>query len=335
MRLALRLVNEPWEDPAVLVEAEDLGSAWLLDCGMLLPLRPRDLLRVDRVFVTHAHIDHFIGFDSLLRLHLGGRATLTIYGPAGITAHVRGKLQGYVWNLVHDSELAVRVCELSPEEARWSRFPCRDRFAGVDEGSEPHHGWLTLPGGATLRFAAMEHGVECLAYVLEEPPVHAVDSAALRSEGAPPGPWVARLKEKAAAADRTGELEVGGRRVAVAELLDRLVRSRPGRRYAYVTDTAFNKKSVAALKKVARGVDELWCEAAYLHAQSEKARAHLHMTARQAGRLAAELDAGRLHLFHFSRRYQAESGPHLAEAREVFPRTEEAPRFGRGESGAG
>lgn len=327
MRLRPALVNAPWEDPGLYVDVEDSGEAWLVDCGSLLPLRARDVLRVSRVFVSHAHIDHFIGFDHLLRLRLGLGGPVTVYGPPGMISQVAGKLSGYVWNLVADSTLEFHVAEVSPAGLRWARFPCRDRFAPVPLGEAPHAGPLELPGGASVRFAFVEHGVECLAWVLEEPPAWNVDPAELKAFGAAPGRWVAQLKEKAAAGEVSGALEVDGREVPVADLVSRLVRSRPGRRLAYVTDTAFNKKSVAALKAVATGADELWCEAAYLHEEREKARDHLHMTARQAGRLAAELEVGKLHLFHFSRRYGGSSEPHLAEAREVFPRVEEAPRY--------
>ncbi len=327
MRLGLRLVNEPWEDPAVFVEVEGQGQAWLLDCGTLLPLRPRDLLRVERVFVSHTHMDHFIGFDHLLRMHLRSCSTLVVHGPAGLISQVRGRLQGYVWNLVQDSQLVVQACELSPSQARWATFPCRTRFTEEEIREESHDGSLDLPGGARLRFAGLEHGVPCLAWVLEEPEVHAVDLEALSAEGAPPGRWLNLLKAKAASGDLSGEIEVAGHQVPVAGLARRLLRTRPGKRHAYVADTAFNKKSVAALRPVANGVDELWCEASYRHDQQEKARAHLHMTARQAGRLAAELQAGQLHLFHFSRRYQGQQAAHLAEAREVFPQTLEAPRY--------
>jgi len=240
MRLRPVLVNAPWEDPGVYVELPNEGEAWLLDCGSLHPLRPRDVLRVSRVFLTHAHIDHFIGFDHLLRLRLGSGGTVTVYGPRGVAEHVRGKLSGYVWNLVQESTLELRVAEILADRVEWTRFPCREQFAAQALGGEAHDGALDLPGGFRLRFAGVEHGVDCLAFMLEEPPVHQVDPAALRDLGVPAGRWVAELKERAAAGDRTGELGVGDRALPVADLLDRLVRSRPGERLAYVTDTVFN-----------------------------------------------------------------------------------------------
>jgi len=325
-RVEERLLNPPGDDPGVILRLVGLGRTLLFDLGEH-QLPTAELLEVSDLFVSHAHIDHFIGFDHLLRLHLGGGSELTVYGPGGITAHVRGRLQGYAWNLVADSPLRVVVCEVSEGQARWTIFPCCQRFAEQESWEEPHQGYLELPGAVRVRFAWLEHGVDCLAWVLEEPQTLAVDPQALRTEALPPGPWLTGLKERVAAGDLSGHLPVAGDPVPVADLARRLLRTRPGRRYAYVTDTAFNKKSVAALRRVASGVDALWCEAAYLHEQRDRARANLHLTARQAGRLAAELKVGRLHLFHFSRRYQGQDAPHLAEARQVFAQTEPAPRY--------
>ncbi len=86
-------------------------------------------------------------------------------------------------------------------------------------------------------------------------------------------------------------------------------------------DTVWNKTSARALHALCQGAEELWCEACYLHSQLAKAREHLHLTARQAGRLAAEAGVGKLHLFHFSRRYQGGEA-HLEEARQFFSATE-------------
>ena len=89
------LVNGRFGDPALYVEALHEKGALLFDLGDLSPLSARDLLRVGHVFVSHTHIDHFIGFDLLLRLSVGRETRIEMVGPAGFAARVHHKLQGY------------------------------------------------------------------------------------------------------------------------------------------------------------------------------------------------------------------------------------------------
>jgi len=63
---------------------------------------------VDQIFVSHAHIDHFIGFDHLLSFACGTREDSTPLRPAGFAERVYHKLQAYRWNLVE--KLRLRSC---------------------------------------------------------------------------------------------------------------------------------------------------------------------------------------------------------------------------------
>ena len=116
------------------------------------------------------------------------------------------------------------------------------------------------------------------------------------------GPAIGRLQ-------REGTIEVDGRVVR----LDEVSAPRPGQSVAVVMDTAWCDGAV----ELADGVDLLVCEATFLDRDANLAERYLHMTARQAGRLAADTGARRLVLTHFSRRYD-DPAEFAAEAGELF-----------------
>ncbi len=103
------LINGPFDDPVLYVDFMFKKRALLFDLGDISKLSPRNLIRISHVFVTHTHMDHFIGFDYLIRLLLGRDQTLSLYGPPGIIESVQGRLSGYNWNLVENLPLSVFI----------------------------------------------------------------------------------------------------------------------------------------------------------------------------------------------------------------------------------
>ena len=123
-----RLLNGQTGDPALLVSLRWQGRAVLIDLGRIDRTPGAVLLPIEAVFVSHAHMDHFMGFDQLLRIFLAREGTLRLFGPGGIADCVQGKLAGYTWNLTDDYAFAIEVTEIDGAEmTRW-RFAAANRF---------------------------------------------------------------------------------------------------------------------------------------------------------------------------------------------------------------
>src|SRR5215467_4754325 len=130
-----RLHNGQTGDPALLVQLRWQGRAVLVDLGRIDHTPAAVLLPIEAVFVSHTHMDHFMGFDQLLRIFLARETTLRLYGPAGLVDCVAGKLAGYTWNLTDDYAFALEVTEIGGGEMATTRFAARRRFAREPVGA--------------------------------------------------------------------------------------------------------------------------------------------------------------------------------------------------------
>lgn len=92
--------------------------------------------------------------------------------------------------------------------------------------------------------------------------------------------------------------------------------SNPPRKYAYCSDTIYNRKIVEQIN----GVDLLFHEATFAESEETRAKETFHTTASQAGKIAKEAQVKQLIIGHFSARYEEESTL-LEEAQAVFPNT--------------
>jgi ribonuclease Z len=156
-------------------------------------------------------------------------------------------------------------------------------------------------GDGELTALPLDHPVDCFGYRLVEPDGRRMLPERL-ADWSIAGADIGRLQ-------REGALDVVGRRV----LLDDVSEPRRGQRFAFVMDTRLCD-SVFAL---ADGADLLVIESTFLSADEALATQYGHLTAAQAGRVAAECGARRLVLTHFSQRYDDPSR-FGAEAAEHF-----------------
>ncbi len=319
-----RLLNGPFDDPILYVRLAQQRGALLFDCGDLGRLGASEILRLTHVFVSHTHIDHFIGFDQLLRIMLGRDLRVRFHGPPGLIGQVRGKLAGYTWNLVEDYRLELEVVEFSGRSIRRRLFTCRDRFRHEEDlGREPCRDLLLDAPSLRVRAAVLDHRTPCLAYTLEEKVHVNIHKERLGELGLAVGPWLSTLKrlffEERLAEEVVAEASGGGRQSwAAADLFQRVATVTRGRKIAYVTDLLWTTENERRVVDLARGADLFYVEAAFLERDAARARETCHLTASQAGRLAGLAGAGRLEVFHFSPRYQYEPETVVREAQESF-----------------
>jgi ribonuclease Z len=173
----------------------------------------------------------------------------------------------------------------------------------VEEHPVEHDGVIAAGPTWRLLAAALDHRVPAVGYRLEELPGVRMHPDLLAAHGVA-GPDVGRLR-------REGSLTLPtGASVSLAQVSS----PRPGQVFAFVMDTRWCSGAL----RLAQGADLLVVEATFLDRDHELAAAYGHLTAGQAGALAAEAGARTLVLTHFSRRYGDDAAPFLGEATAAF-----------------
>ena len=154
-----------------------------------------------------------------------------------------------------------------------------------------------------LETRRLAHTAPAIGYRLTEPDGRRMLPAKLAAAGIE-GPDIGLLQ-------RHGRLLIGGREVTIEEVSE----PRPGQRFAFIMDT----RLCDAAFELAQRADMLVCESTFADADARLAREYGHLTAGQAGRIAAEAGARLLVLTHFSQRYEPADGQRLADqAAAVF-----------------
>ncbi|MBN1935304.1 MAG: ribonuclease Z [Anaerolineae bacterium] len=259
---------------------------FLVDCG---EGTQRQLLRsglgfrrLDRILLTHGHLDHILG--------LGGIAST--FGRWEANDHI--EIWGGRWAL-------ERVDLLLEVVFGAEQRPLDVELYDVQEGTLMQDDSFKLSA-----FPVSHRGPGCFGYLFEEKsrrPFLADQADAL---GVPQGPERARL--------------VRGQPVTLADGTiiqpDQVLGPEaPGARLVFVGDAGKTDN----LHHISQGADALVIEATYLHQDLDMARRFGHLTARQSAELAREAGVSALILTHLSRRYYERDV--LAEARGIFENT--------------
>lgn len=245
---------------------------FLIDCG---EGTQRQILRsglgfkrLDKVLLTHSHLDHILGLGGLVSTLTRWETldTLQIYGGKATLDRVHDLIYGVV--------------------LRGARPPVQIDLITIEDGDvimEDSQFKLSA-------FSVSHRGPGCLGFLFEEKSRRPFLVEKADALGVPFGPERGKLVRG------TAVMLSDGRTVEPDDVLGELI---PGTKYVHVGDVGRTDN----LYDVCRNADALTIEATYLHDDDEMARQFGHMTARRAAQLAADTDVKALLLTHLSRRY--------------------------------
>ncbi len=265
------------------------GDLFLFDAGegTQVSLRALNLKwkKINAIFISHTHADHVTGLPGMLMLssQVDRSEPLYIIGPPRVKEYV---------------DTARRVLDM---------YINYDIV--VQEIKDPTVAQTVYEGdGFKVRAIPLRHTKVCVGYVLQEdsrPGVFSPETAT--ALGVPRGPQWGQLQR-----GETVELE-SGVQVQPEQVLGA---TRPGRKVSYVTDSLYLPSIVPEVKDS----DLLICEGMFHDEFRESAHEKRHMTASDAGRLAAEAGVRRVGLIHYSPRYtDRQLKILLKEAQNIFP----------------
>lgn len=319
------LVNDPFGDPALFVDFLFERRALLFDLGDIRALPPRKLLRVSDIFVSHCHMDHFMGFDWFLRISLGRERGVRLYGPPGFLNQVEAKLSAYTWNLVHryENDFSITAIEVAKNgTARRAEFRVRSAFRREAE-TQLELGDLVLLDTPAFRVRCtfLDHLTPCLAFALEKKQHVNIWKNCLAERGLLVGHWLQELK-RAVLEGRPLDSSIEGPDGQPMTLNDLMpcLQVVPGTKLAYVTDAVYHERNAGRIETLARGADMLFIEAVFAHELAARGQEKYHLTAAQAGWLAHRAGAKQVVSFHHSPIYHGQEALLQQELQEHFER---------------
>ncbi|HOP40354.1 MAG TPA: MBL fold metallo-hydrolase [Geobacteraceae bacterium] len=276
------------DDPVLHLAIRPMGKGILLDCGRIQHLAKRVLKSLTALFISHAHMDHFMGIDTFIRgIHVSPK-TADIFGPPGMATKIAHKLAGYDWNLANESWCSFRVHDVYDDRIELSFFPGPEGFIRRKGETRPRPDRIIYCNQHIMvESETCDHKIPSLMYKVSELPSFQVDEKKLLQAGMVRGDWLRTLKKHFYGKNRENEpLRVLRRKgtdtieelVQYPEVLYEKIRGeRKEASIGYLTDIGFTKENREKIENLMEGVTLLVCECSFLKEDEEKARISAHL----------------------------------------------------------
>jgi len=318
-----------FDDPLLLIRIRPTGRALLFDCGRVHHLAKRVFSSIDAVFVSHAHMDHFMGMDSVIRHSHASPRTVEVFGPPGLSGRMAHKFSCYDWNLADTFWGNFRVGEVSGGEVASTLYRGAEGFAarpdGVRSGEIYRNRYLTV--NAEL----CEHRIAILAFRVTEGEAFVLDDQRMAQAGILKGEWLRSLEKlfHAGALDgapishplKSGERVEERREPDAGALYRRIKKREPPASIGYLTDIGYSPENLERVTGLLSGVTLLVCECAFLAADQRKAQLSRHLCTTDLNLILDRLRPRYLLPMHFSKSYQGVGSSALYQEIEPPPGT--------------
>lgn len=259
---------------------------FLVDCGegtqMQMNLYKVRKSRINHIFISHLHGDHYFGLIGLINTYGLNKRTheLHVYAPPGLKEIIELQL-----NTVN------------------AHMPFPLHFHEISE-----EGILLDDPKMEVSCFKVNHRITCYGFIFRERKNKRKIDLEKTEKNHIPKTFFENLQNGEDYIKKDGTVISNDQLTSPAP---------PGKSYAFCADTTYFEEICEKVKNV----DMVYHETTYLHDLAEKARDRFHATSVQAAMIAKKANAKKLLMGHFSSMYESLDG-FLKEASGVFPNCE-------------
>jgi ribonuclease Z len=244
----------------------------LIDCGEGIQTQLKRFSiptqKIDKIFISHLHGDHYLGLMGLLfSMHLNRRTNdLHLYSPPGLDQIILLQLK-YSKSALHYQLI----------------------FHPIPEGTSV---CLYEDNTLAVHTIPLRHKIPCTGFLFQEKP----KQRKINKDVLPKDILLAHIAQL-----KLGEDIYNDEGALLYKNTDYTLPPRPSYSFAYCSDTAYDESIVGLIKEV----DLLYHETTFMQEHEDKAAMTLHSTTLQAAKIANLAKVKCLLIGHYSARYRA------------------------------